>query len=70
MAQEPMEWASVKRRSGNGGGCWVYIDAFTLKSALKDANMPENCELEVRRYAIKDQNGIAKVLLKFRKVVD
>lgn len=63
MTQEQKEWTNAVRRSHitSTGGIHIYIDSETLSSALKQAGIPLNAKLKVKRHPLKSKNGIAKI---------
>jgi len=69
MAQEPKEWSKASRRTTNGskGGMHVYVDSDALNYALNVAGIPLDAELKVRRYPLKGDKGVAKILIKIRE---
>ena len=69
MPVEAKEWSKASRRSQNGskGGMHLYIDADTLNYTLAQSNIDINAELEVRRYALKGERGVARILIKIRE---
>ena len=70
MSVEAMEWSKASRRSQNGskGGMHLYIDAETLNRTLLESHIPFDAELEIRRYALKGEKGVARILVKIRAV--
>ncbi len=57
-------------RSGREAGAWVYIDAWTLRTALEAAQIPASTpirELEATRHVLGDRRRTAQVLLKIRR---
>ncbi len=58
-------------RSGREAGAWVYLDAHTLKTALREAHIPEDTpvgDLEVIRHVLRKGGKDAQVILKIRVI--
>jgi hypothetical protein len=63
-----LEWVRPTR-SGRQAGCWVYVDAYTLRQALGEAGLDAALkaeDLEVLRTTMPAGKRVAQVLLKFR----
>lgn len=72
MPVEAKTWTRASRRSQNGtrAGIHVYIDSDTLNYTLSESNISLDSELEIRRYALKGDKGVAKILIKIREAKD
>ena len=70
MSSEAKEWSKATRRSQNGSkaGMHLYIDADTLNHTLQRSGISPDAELEVRRYSLTGQKGVARILIKIREV--
>lgn len=63
---------SMSRRSGNDstGGIHVYVDAEALNWTLREAGIPLDAKLKIRRYLLRGDKGVAKILIKIKEDKD
>jgi hypothetical protein len=58
------EFTKLQRRSNKSGGGHIYIDAFTLETALNEAGIPlDTKNLKVKRYPMKSGIKKAKIII-------
>ena len=68
MSRESNEWVKgIYKSKGLETGLFVYIDGFTLNNALDKAGIPRGTPVKIKRYALKDQKNIGKIVLKIRE---
>jgi len=64
------EWVNASRRFSKtqSAGMHIYISSGVLSQSLWAADIPQNAELKVKRYALNSKKkGLARILLEIKE---